>query len=252
MPPARTNRNARDTQGSDLPSSSEDIRKPKIAILGKEISSLNRWLAEVSFALKPLGIKRVLDSSIQRPRHSDPSYKRWEYWSTYVAAWLFCHVSERIQNKLCSSKQRTPQSFLDDDSGLQYADETMKAIIDIVEPGNRNDYVMAEIQKHRGITRARYRSAKEYIVAYEAQTSLLESKLAAPAPVYALTTVLRELKGELPVIKEMEREIAEHTSDEVTFTIFHNYCRDIESECNEIQRRLGSDPTARSGNYNRR
>ncbi|KAJ5351875.1 hypothetical protein N7452_000849 [Penicillium brevicompactum] len=239
-----------DTQGSGLPRNKGSIKQPTIPVLGEEVENLNNWLAEVSFALKPLGIKRVLDSHIRRPTHSDSNYKIWQYWSTIVAGWLFSHVSEEIQNKLCHNKRRAPQSFLDDNSGMQYADEVMKAIIDLIQPGTKNDYVMNEVQKHRQITRARYRSAKEYIIAYRDQTELLRSKHAAPAPLYALTTIIRELKGELAVIDNIEREIAEHRSEETSWNIFRKFCKQIESECNKIQSGSGSRPTVHFENHN--
>lgn len=136
-----------DTQGSGLPRNKGSIKQPTIPVLGEEVENLNNWLAEVSFVLKPLGIKRVLDSHIRHPTRSDPNYEIWQYWSTTVAGWLFSHVSEEIQNKLCH-KRRAPQSFLDDNSGMQYADEVMKAIIHLMQPGTKNDYVMNEVQKH--------------------------------------------------------------------------------------------------------
>lgn len=239
-----------DTQGSGLPRNKGSIKQPTIPVLGEEVENLNNWLAEVSFALKPLGIKRVLDSHLRRPTRSDPNYEIWQYCSTRVAGWLFSHVSEEIRNKLCSNKRRVPQSFLNDNSGMQYADEVMRAIIDLMQPGTKNHYVMSEVQKHQQINRARYRSAKEYIIAYREQTTLLHSKHAAPAPLYALTTIIRQLKGELALIDDIELEVAAHRSEEVTWKIFHNICKHIESECNKIQSGSGSGSTVRPGNHN--
>ncbi|KAK9851981.1 hypothetical protein MYU51_008915 [Penicillium brevicompactum] len=210
-PIVATTKSPPDTQGSGLPRNKGSIKQPTIPVLGEEVENLNNWLAEVSFALKPLGIKRVLDSHIRHPTRSDPNYEIWQYWSTTVAGWLFSHVSEEIQNKLCH-KRRAPQSFLDDNSGMQYADEVMKAIIHLMQPGTKNDYVMNEVQKH--------------------------------------TNHPRELKGELAVIDNIEREIAAHRSEETSWNIFRKFCKQIESECNEIQSGSGYGSTGHPGNHN--
>lgn len=44
----------------------------------------------------------------------------------------------------------------------------------------------------------------------------------ACSSLYALTTIIKELKGELPVTREIEREVMAHTSDGITLASIRN------------------------------
>lgn len=186
-----TTHNQPDHQGRYLPPRSAPTKLPKISILEERNPDLHEWLAVAAFTLNPLDLKRLVSTKIPRPPRDHPAYDRWRYWSTMTAGWLYSHVSKTIQKKLCT-KPYSPYTFLTEQSGIQYADEVMEAIIGLMKPENRNGYVMMEVQKLWDITgtRTRFRSAKEFIKVYETQTTLLRSRNAAPAPLYTLTAKL--------------------------------------------------------------
>ena len=52
------------------------------------------------FALAPLRLEYVIDSSISRPTEDNPKFDRWEYWSRTVASWLYVQVDETLQERI--------------------------------------------------------------------------------------------------------------------------------------------------------
>jgi hypothetical protein len=74
-------------QGSELPKVMKcDL--PSIDKLSSDETDSTDWVSLVKNSLRPLMLEAVIDSSLPRPSKSDPLYRRWNFWSSSVSAWM--------------------------------------------------------------------------------------------------------------------------------------------------------------------
>ncbi|KAJ5416181.1 hypothetical protein N7465_004876 [Penicillium sp. CMV-2018d] len=94
------------------------------------------WEILVGYALAPLCLEKVIDSSVPRPTKGHPKYTRWIFWSRMVASWMYTQVDETLQERIQHMAHRP-----------QYADDMMDKLMTMVQGSDKADNTINEIMK---------------------------------------------------------------------------------------------------------
>ncbi|OQD78922.1 hypothetical protein PENANT_c072G05469 [Penicillium antarcticum] len=154
-------------QGSRLPKITK-YELPTIEKLTGEETDPSDWVMLVENSLQPMMLGDLIDTTMARPSEADILYRRWNFWSSSVAAWMYLQIEKDVRTRL---------------SGLS----------------NR--------PKLHNIKRDHYGSAEEYISDYQRQMNVLHKFKIAPPAFTSIRIMIRELQNELPDIVFMREAL---------------------------------------------
>lgn len=180
-------------------------------------TSTTSWGNEITNVLRPFQLEALIDSNIPKPDPSNINYQRWKYWTGIVANWLLNQVDDSLQRIV---KIQTPL--------LTYADEVFKTIKRMSER-NQRSYVERELAKWQSMKRADYRTAIDFIMAYQNQFNRLKIEGEEDPCGLALGRLLHELQGEHIRIHFIREEVNDR-DQEIDYQLFSYYCRLLISE----------------------
>ncbi|KAJ6094410.1 hypothetical protein N7467_001923 [Penicillium canescens] len=175
-------------QGSRLPKMTK-CELPSIDKLTGEETDSSDWVMLVENSLQPMMLGGLIDAKMPRPKEDDPLYRRWNFWSSSVAAWMYLQV----------------------DKG-KHADQLFEELVSYAQDGDPSGNVLLDVFKLYDMKRDHYGSAEEYISHYQIQMNIPRRSKIAPPAFISVGIMVRELQDELPnmvFMREALRKVKE-------------------------------------------
>lgn len=104
-------------QGSRLPKMTK-CELPSIDKLTGEETDPSDWEILVENSLQPPMLGDLIDITMPRPSESDPLYRRWNFWASSVAAWMYLQIKKDVRTRLSGLASRP-----------KYADELFEELV---------------------------------------------------------------------------------------------------------------------------
>jgi hypothetical protein len=106
-----------------------------------------------------------------RPKEDDPLYRRWNFWSSYIAAWMNHRLTSEVRTRLNGLVNRP-----------EHADQLFEELVSYAQGGDPSGNVLIDVFKPYDLKRDNYGSDEEYISDYQIQMNIpRRSKIALPA-----------------------------------------------------------------------
>ncbi|KAI2732949.1 hypothetical protein DTO013E5_10235 [Penicillium roqueforti] len=204
-------------QATNLPDISA-AKMQKVKALEYNSRNPRGWAIPVKFALAPLRLEYVIDSSMPRPTVGDPKFDRWEYWSRTVASWLYVQVDDTLQERIQNL------SYLP-----EFADTMFDEIMLMVQGSDKAENALNETKKFDEMKRADFNTAKEFIAEYQKQYHVLSRFKIQPHPFHALSQVLRQLDKEISKVQFIIEEISNIEPKKITLEKMDQYCKSLQA-----------------------
>ncbi|KAI2714482.1 hypothetical protein CBS147318_6636 [Penicillium roqueforti] len=204
-------------QATNLPDISA-AKMQKVKALEYNSRNPRGWAIPVKFALAPLRLEYVIDSSMPRPTVGDPKFDRWEYWSHTVASWLYVQVDDILQERIQNL------SYLP-----EFADTMFDEIMLMVQGSDKAENALNETKKFDEMKRADFNTAKEFIAEYQKQYHVLSRFKIQPHPFHALSQVLRQLDKEISKVQFIIEEISNIEPKKITLEKMDQYCKSLQA-----------------------
>ena len=131
------------------------VKLQKISILEETTEKVDEWIDEVYYAVAPLGLRNLLDPQIPRPNVDDKSYKKWYFWSTPVAGWIFSHLHSGVKASVRPTSGR---------SGVRseiFADTLMQEVTQVIQGDNFSNQFIIEVKRLSQLQQNSYGTIKK-------------------------------------------------------------------------------------------
>jgi hypothetical protein len=191
-------------------------------------SSTTVWINEVLSILRPFALEGIIDSSLPRPLPSELNFERWRFWAPVVASWLLTQIEEQFQTVM-----KAQSIFKHDPIQLTIADQVFD-VIKSLNTSNHRSYVARELGKWHDMRRNQYRSAADFVMAYQNQYNRLKVEGEEEPCGMALGRLLHELQGEFMRVNFIRSEV-EAMDREVDYRLFCYYCKLLINETRELR-----------------
>jgi hypothetical protein len=201
-------------QGSLLPKITK-WQLPSIDKVTGEETDSSDWVMMVKNSLRPMMLGDLIDATMPRPSEDDPLYRRWDFWSLSVAAWMYLQVEKDVRTRLSGLANRP-----------KYADQLFEELVSYTQGGDRSDNVLIDAFKWYDMKRDHYGSAEEYISDYQRQMNMLRKFKIAPPAFISIGIMILELQDELPdmlFMREALRKVKEPNG--ITHEDFNKQCK---------------------------
>ncbi|KAI2676133.1 hypothetical protein LCP963914a_8378 [Penicillium roqueforti] len=181
-------------QATNLPDISA-AKMQKVKALEYNSRNPRGWAIPVKFALAPLRLEYVIDSSMPRPTVDDI-------------------LQERIQNL----------SYLP-----EFANTMFDKIILMVQGSDKAENTLNETKKFDEIKRADFNTAKEFITEYQKQYHVLSRFKIQPHPFHTLSQVLQQLDKEISKVQFIIEEISNIEPKKITLEKMDQYYKSLQA-----------------------
>jgi uncharacterized membrane protein YgcG len=221
-------------QGSRLPKMTK-CELPSIDKLTGEETDSSDWVMLVENSLQPMMLGDLIDAQMPRPDEENPLYRRWNFWSSSVAAWMYLQVDKDVRTRLSGLANRP-----------KYADQLFEELVSYAQGGDRSDNVLIDAFKLHDMKRDHYGSAEEFIGDYQRQINILRRSKIAPPPFVSIGIMIRELQDELPdmvFMREALRKVKE--PHEITHEDFDKQCKELTIKARQLKVEANKAHTAR-------
>ncbi|KAF7585634.1 hypothetical protein BBP40_010414 [Aspergillus hancockii] len=214
------------SQATNLPRTPDLLLKPTRILQSR--FDWDIWMHSIMLDLKAHGLESIVSSTLPRPTPAEPKFALWRKCAHTVNLWLQTHVSDELTFQLLRSH-----------NPLDYPDVYIKALEKIVTTHDKTlrDAIQAEAMSTK---RNDYKSILQFVTAFQEKVRCSHMLSSRILPHEAITTLLTEVKPELPrYANDRMESMTGKAKEKFTKYDFNVVCQEVRDLVRLQEDRLG-------------